>query len=1154
MNPLFKARMEQRGAPPIPEEYQRIGPPAPPSAPPPETDDTDVHEEFERVRIAAAKKREARPASFRRFLPKPPAHPKKAPQHTRVENDSDIVQNSHKNQPLPPFVDPSLNGHGAFQEETDTNNKARPSSYSRFLPKLSPRRPQEPEDELEQLTNEKHKHSSFRSFLPKAPAIPPPSDISQAVHDEFEYIKSLALGKKKMAKASPQNVDQYLSEELERQRDAALRPNSRRLSKMARAVSGHRFFTDSKDSRFYEDDKAVIAKEDLQVEPVPVIAEPVFKSTCEWITYSIKYHHALERSLMAGIAICLLWLTSLIVAQSIVYGLFKGPLLTEVIQNITNTYNDTLDLSNRYVACVIRESDKCNNTFNLQLTNEVQRTASILDGDTEAINSYVNSRGNCSNSFGDVIKILDYLINVKKVNLNPEFTIGNFSGNPQCATVTQKLSDQIIAINTLQTATAYQSSINSYIASFQEQYNVLASYDSGYVSTSSSTVQKSGPALNNKVPDPSQSFNNLQTSRNLFFACTADSGTYGGAQCSHASMMQSANTLRSSLAAQYSNLVSQSSQHIGSVVAQFTPLETFYVNFKNALSGIAGLKAQLDTAANAHASTQGNGLSGLGYVDINPSILPLPSFMDPASFSSAIGTTADLSAQNAAGQNSLLQSSSQTLNSFQGYTGSIKNGQSNWQGTFFADYNPPPYDVNTTSSSWVQTSSQYPPELQQELHLVSARVAPAVTNTYQPTNDTSQAEVTANTLLPTHLLSSWTLYGYNFNYNFIMIQLSNFNNLALILDYTYRAFRSISIALTYWKVSAVLAPPADVRVGDHSKGVLQKKQVSPDVATANLVTNPVIDLLLALLFVAIGLSIFVGVYVPLFEDYVNGCKTLHSNGTMITNNYYSVSFAAAVSAGDSLISSDIDRVNIKRELLCTKNENLVSNQMQNLQQQWNFNYQQTVQLQQSVEAFKACVNTSKIDLTYGSSLSLAATNGTTSSVNAALYTPFCNYFMTPLNQSVFECNNIQACSPAGCRFSNDSTLYTETFLTGCIIERFIHASILGTFLSIFAYILMNLSRWTFLHGLRRAFMSHFAVPQYSYLATTNEFGEIEYPEIIKDKAAWSTLIRDELSETIKQFQRSGILLSIFAICLNIPWIIAVVILANQFNSMTTNLQ
>ena len=33
------------------------------------------------------------------------------------------------------------------------------------------------------------------------------------------------------------------------------------------------------------------------------------------------------------------------------------------------------------------------------------------------------------------------------------------------------------------------------------------------------------------------------------------------------------------------------------------------------------------------------------------------------------------------------------------------------------------------------------------------------------------------------------------------------------MDYTYRALRSITIIHSYWQVSSVMAPPADVRVG-----------------------------------------------------------------------------------------------------------------------------------------------------------------------------------------------------------------------------------------------------------------------------------------------------------------------------------------------------
>ena len=68
------------------------------------------------------------------------------------------------------------------------------------------------------------------------------------------------------------------------------------------------------------------------------------------------------------------------------------------------------------------------------------------------------------------------------------------------------------------------------------------------------------------------------------------------------------------------------------------------------------------------------------------------------------------------------------------------------------------------------------------------------------------------------------------------------NNLALIMDYTYRAMRSVTIIYTYWKVSEVLAPPADVRVGKVERGIAAPPMRDPAQAAAYILTNPLMNL------------------------------------------------------------------------------------------------------------------------------------------------------------------------------------------------------------------------------------------------------------------------------------------------------------------------
>jgi len=82
-----------------------------------------------------------------------------------------------------------------------------------------------------------------------------------------------------------------------------------------------------------------------------------------------------------------------------------------------------------------------------------------------------------------------------------------------------------------------------------------------------------------------------------------------------------------------------------------------------------------------------------------------------------------------------------------------------------------------------------------------------------PNADTSESDQQAEQLLEDQAPRTFSPYFYDISLSFLLFQWYHINNLALIMDYTYRAMRSLTIIYTYLKVSEVMAPPADVRVG-----------------------------------------------------------------------------------------------------------------------------------------------------------------------------------------------------------------------------------------------------------------------------------------------------------------------------------------------------
>jgi len=1099
-NPLFGAR----GAAPIPEEYQNKKPaaprppPAPPAAPPPQ-DDAAIHEEFERLRQEAAKKRElaGRPLSFRYFLPR--------------------MGSSHRDHQV----------EGLERE---------PSGG--------------------QMAEHKPKRTSILGFghriSPHPPHVPPPADIPETDYAEWDRLHTLAAEQKKRLPKPPSkfNFDD-VTDEMHREFDRLkhLAVVRRGMNVVGRGTSLLSMNPPPLEpTKGYDDGEPV---KGAKYQP-----ELKFKSYRERCVYEIRHRHAIERALMAGLAVCLLWLTSLAVARAIVSAAIYGPALKTVMNLGQVAIDVTDDEKKGYAACAKRLEGECNRTFDAQLLAEVDRVNGVINKNRYLLGNITAQRNNCSDRLGDVILVLDFMVNNLSYPLEPKFTkVANLSATPVCSAVLKTLQDQIAAIRAQQKAEEFQAIADAQVLSVQQQFRARAAYDQAYLGNSTQVLLGGGVNLADSITDPDAFFGNMSIARNKMLACGTATGVYQSQQCGNTTLLQQVSDYRDRVLQTYTSNKQRMEDQVKAAQEKYAPLIAFYNNFRSALSRVAGLKAALDGTANDNGGG-GSGLAAFGFQDIDADIgsVALPS---TTSFSTYMGSNAGPFATADQNNNNLVNNDAAAKADMDGATDAQKAKQTSWQSTYFSDYNPPPYDIDAQTDQWTKTSSAYLPDVQQDLSVVARRVAPAKQDEFEPTPNSSDSGRTARDIIQDTELTPFTVYTYDDIDPIETISVwDTITRIALAMDYVYRILRSIVIIRSYISVSAVIAPPADVRVLGNgvTKGVAQKQRLTPDQVMANLITHPAVNLLLALIFLGVVSAAFLAVYLPFFNGYHEGCIVQNSDlvvngtqiytsgdgykqeGSMITNFVRTLAEEAAYSDGDSISANAIDRMNLQRELQCSKNEDLSFKQLKVQRQELDFNVEKMDSVNNTVQSFRACINAAAIDANLTTNQIKLATDFLSSSVVQSLYTTSCDTPFLALNTSTFNCNAIRNCTLT-CAGVNQEGIYKVTYDAGCTGEQYLHASILGTAFSFLAFILMNLSRWTFMRGIRRVLMDHFAIGEYSYLATTNEHGDTEFPEKVMEGVPFKEFIRDELHETIKRYKRSGLLICFIAVCINLPWVI-----------------
>lgn len=971
-----------------------------------------------------------------------------------------------------------------------------------------------------------------KHFLPRMPSMPRNAPMNHEAIEEFDRIKATnAQGNRASARLFPGSpLGGSFAHSF------AHLPTSKSMAHLPSLAHIH--------TKQQEDEVRAL---ELSQPAAPVIK---FKTVRERVAYEIKHRHACERALMACFAVSLLWLTSLAVAQSIVYNQIVGPSMQSVVLGVETANNMTELQRAAYVVCANQTVLDCNTTFMEEFRLETERNELILSENRVRLNEYNETKALCSDNFANVILLLDYLTTVESEPIDPDY--GNLS-RPECSTVAQTIKDQMAAIRAHSVAEAFHAETDEAMSSLFAQYRARAAYDREYAQNSTGSLGLTEGSLNQLVADPRQFFQNMSSPKDMMYACVNENGTHGAATCQGNSMLRTLSNGKAQIVQAYTSTTDAAGQYFDEVKSVFEPLNNFYTKFSKVLKDVGGLRDQLNGAA---SDNNGGSLDAMGYSDNPPSLNGLPQFISGSELATVLAGGFDQIAARAMGnQQAADAETAEQMNEDEANT---KEGQSGWQATFFADYNPPPYDAEDAEVKWKSTASEFLPSVTASLQAVSTRSdSPQQGESYESTLDASGSGEVAKELLQVPPVTPLSFYSYdNIDPNVMLGDWNYMTGLALYMDYTYRILHSIAIIRSYWRISSVLVPPADVRVGSVPRGQSNRVRLNPDQLLAKIITHPITLLSVVIIFLGIICSLFLALYLPVFDEYVKWCvradpnltgQGYTGNGTMITSNAYVVATEYANGPGDALWGSGVDQINIQRELMCTKNENWVYQQQRVDAQEYNFYNTKYAQLLAQVQTFNSCVNFQAVDTFLTPAGVLLATNGTVGGW-ASLNDPTCRATFPVLESTAFTCSNISSCS-GSCSGATMEEFKPTIYSSGCNLERYAHSGVLGWGLSALTFILMNLSRCVVLRGLRRVFMRHFAQPDYSYLGTTSELGEIEYPDaVVKDGQPFKEFLMWELHQTIKNFERVGYFIVVFGLCLNIPWVFGLVYMSGEFNA------
>mmetsp|Transcript_17724 Transcript_17724/g.23203 ORF Transcript_17724/g.23203 Transcript_17724/m.23203 type:complete len:932 (-) Transcript_17724:208-3003(-) len=849
-----------------------------------------------------------------------------------------------------------------------------------------------------------------------------------------------------------------------------------------------------------------------------------------------------NRALVCALAVSLLWASSLGVCRLIVKGFIPSPTYDELEAAVVQLSDTIESESDNYVSCVDLAFALCTTRYENERDAELARVESLQNINFANLTDQQAIRDDCAQKHDQLMSILSTLRTNGSAANSTALIVANFyfpSNPPEC------LDLDVLSVNQLKaaaaTAIAEQTANASATAidNFTAQLDARVAYDLEYLGLTlpdlfeNANLDIRGPNLPSAT-DLGLGFN---ASFDFFEACTTGKGTAGSAICSDPFLvLQDMEVSLGDFQDDYETLKLRAEAMIAEIEGYQETFDDIVGQAQNIL-GAVGVSFEGQIFGS---------LSGppwefpeVNYGGIQADFLQTDFLdsvgIDPEALEQLIQEQ----------QDALAAAMADAAEQLQAVDLEMAQLQLDFNAKLLEDYNPPPLTYNETNEEQAEAQASIGERIAAELGFVptdsddASRVDRVV----------SVANQTAANFLQAIKEREFEFFEYPASFfTDFQVGLDDIERYAILFDILWRCLQSAFLIRKYWSISGIGTPPADVRA---QSVALYKQKRNIFQMAAYVLTHPLVQLLQIIIWIAIITTVLYVAYDPLYTEYQNGCILNDAedisvqeldDGTMFYRNGLSVTGNAAYKDGDKRITESISELNLEREFSCR--ENLDSSvEQRDLQAAAYFSFDNDQELLISrFDLFQTCVDWDSIDTNYDVNTEFGV------SLEDLVITPQCHASLTPIDLSddlLHQCANIEACTHT-CEGIDPVQLRAVNHRAACTTEWAGHAYMLGIVFSVAIYILLNVSRLYFMRGIVAIWWKQITVDKYSYLGSCTKLGSILYPkEVLEEGQEFHKVIKDKLDVALKNFSFYGYFELAFAVALNMPWFIFLIIFGNS---------
>lgn len=844
-----------------------------------------------------------------------------------------------------------------------------------------------------------------------------------------------------------------------------------------------------------------------------------------------KLHH---RVVLAMFAVSLLWATSLGVARAIVEGYaLPRPKMSDIGTKASQLFDRSDSEREAYALCTAVLLQDCVTAYDAAHLLQLQIVNHSQVENERQIDAFLTVRADAKQVLNDTLQELTDLVNNNGLVLNTYYIN---SAENTCPRVENWVQGQNSAANAKNALDSFNANTTEKVNFLSDLLSAREAYDREYIANKTVQIRAFGQAMVDQARARTiAAYDAINATLQAFRACLGPGGSCPSGPSLTDVQLGEFSALQN-IANNFHGTINSTKDAVNTFLGHAATVEGLISTVITEINGLgfSGVASGFPTFSTPGAPSALDGIeANFGLINTPglPGSVPTPFDVD-----TDIGKYFDDALTNleAARLAALAKVDQFELDSDAFYT--------NFDFGLDPKYDPPSVFSDDQEANWNNSKDNTDVIVDENLE------------TYASPDDTTQDEFNRRERLFFFLANSTDdliaslpnrsldFYAYDPSiFTSIQQNLITAGDLLIWADICWRILHTAIIINKYWTLSSIGKPPGDVRFGS-SAGSKFGQKLTPDQRIARILTHPFTIAIVVFTFLGLMTWSFWYAYSPFFYEYVDGCvrntpadiELGLDDGTMIYRNAFATAFQFAASDGDTIATNRVDELNLLRDFDCRVNLEDSKQVFENQLVDYSSLVRDFLESKQFNDEIVECLDLAQIDTDFSAGLVAKTTD------------PIYDDPLNPLSASaIYNCSATNTCS-ARCADPSRAIIQAQSHETACTLEWWLHGSILGWLMIIVTFILINWFRLEFVAAVVRIWWRRLSPGKYSFLGSCTDKGQKIYPEVMEEEGkSFEETIKDAVAEAIKKWERWGYIHAVYALFLNIPWIVALAILSQD---------